>query len=88
MFCRVALLAVLGVIASSALAQQAQQPTPQEVMTALSDKVSSLQQELDRMYLAGAREKIAAAQSVADAEARMATLIEWLKAAQAEKKAK
>ena len=66
----------------TAVASHAQQAPPQEVIEALAQKTASLQQDLDRMFLASAHDKAVAAKAAADAEAREATLIEWLKAAQ------
>ena len=71
---RLALILALAVVAPGrALAQQ---PTPEEVIAALSAKAQGLQQTLDGTYLQMARNNAAA-------EAQKATLIEWLKAAQA-----
>lgn len=74
-FFAVAVFLVL-VNASAAFAQQ---PTPNELIAALSAKNVAIQRELDRMYLVSAHDAEAA-------EAQKATLIEWLKAAQAKKK--
>src|SRR5689334_12392265 len=84
MFRRFTLIAALALATSPAWAQQAApaQPTANEVIDALSVKVSSVQQELDRMFLANAQLKSAAAAATAAYEARLATAMEWLKAAQ------
>jgi hypothetical protein len=76
-------------LAAPAWGQQAsQRPAPEEIIAALQEKAASMQRELDRLYMVGARVASEAAQVVAGSEAREATLIEWLKRAQGETKEK
>ena len=65
------------------IAHAQQSPTPAEQITVLQTKLAVEQQNLDNAYLALARTQAAAAKQAGDDEAQKATLIDWLKEAQA-----
>lgn len=87
---RFALLLAFAMLPGLALAQgqppQQQQATPDEVIAALGAKAMGLQQLLDTAYVQKARDDAAARKAAADAEAQKATLMDWLKQAQAQVK--